>query len=121
MDCPEHPPARKPTHTPYDGTSKLFTIGLKPLDLDAWIEVDEYLLPYLAEKRRLYAAIPEKVFVEEDETRDAQLEVLELLGAHLIAKFPATHRAGDSGIEVIGAPGNSRAIEITSDLGAAPL
>ena len=45
---------RPPTHTPYDGSSKLFTIGLKPLDLGAWIEVDEYLLPYLTEKRRLY-------------------------------------------------------------------
>jgi hypothetical protein len=30
-------------HTPYDGSSKPFTIGLKPLDLNAWIEVDDHL------------------------------------------------------------------------------
>jgi hypothetical protein len=42
-----------PAHTPYDGSSKLFTIGLKPLELDGWIEVDENLLGHLAEKRRL--------------------------------------------------------------------
>ncbi|WP_292211382.1 hypothetical protein [Mesorhizobium sp.] len=47
-----------PAHTPYDGSSKLFTIGLKPLDPANWIEVDGHLLPYLAEKRRLYAEIP---------------------------------------------------------------
>ncbi|BCG86057.1 hypothetical protein MesoLj113c_21670 [Mesorhizobium sp. 113-3-9] len=92
-----------PTHTPYDGSSKLFNIGLKPLDPANWIEVDGHLLPYLAEKRRLYAEIPERVFVEEDGTRDAQQEVLDLLGAYLPERFPRTHRHTDAGIEVVGA------------------
>jgi len=92
-----------PTHTPYDGSSKLFNIGLKPLDPANWIEVDGHLLPYLAEKRRLYAGIPERVFVEEDGTRDAQQEVLDLLGAYLPERFPRTHRHTDVGIEVVGA------------------
>ena len=96
-----------PTHTPYDGSSKLFTIGLKPLDPDRWIEVDDHLLPYLAEKRRLYAEIPERVFVEEDGTRDAQREVLDLLEEHLPAHFPQTYRRTSEGIEVVGADGNS--------------
>ncbi|BCM21521.1 heme-dependent oxidative N-demethylase family protein [Mesorhizobium sp. J8] len=87
---------RQPTHTPYDGSSKLFTIGLKPLDFNRWIEVDEFLLPHLAEKQRLYAEIPEKVFVEEDGTSDAQREVLDLLVAHLEAAHPGTHRRGDA-------------------------
>ena len=99
----------QPTHTPYDGSSKLFTIGLKPLDLGQWIEVDEYLLPYLAEKRRLYAEIPAKVFVEEDGTRDAQREVLDLLAAHLPAKHPEIYRRTGAGIEVAGAEGKGLA------------
>ena len=37
----------------------------------------------LAEKRRLYAEIPDKVFVEEPDTRAAQQEVLELIETHL--------------------------------------
>ncbi|MGX8012172.1 heme-dependent oxidative N-demethylase family protein [Mesorhizobium sp. ORM8.1] len=93
---------RQPTHTPYDGSSKLFTVGLKPLEIDRWIEVDAFLLPHLAEKQRLYAGIPEKVFVEEDGTRDAQREVLDLLGQHLTAKHPRTHRAAGSDVEVAG-------------------
>jgi hypothetical protein len=93
---------RQPTHTPYDGSSKLFAVGLKPLEIDRWIEVGAFLLPHLAEKRRLYAEIPEKVFVEEDGTRDAQREVLDLLGQHLTAKHPRTHRAAGSDVEVAG-------------------
>ncbi|ANT53422.1 heme-dependent oxidative N-demethylase family protein [Mesorhizobium amorphae] len=95
--------SRQPTHTPYDGSSKLFTIGLKPLDPDRWIEVDEHLLPHLAEKRRLYAEIPERVFVEEDGTRDAQREVFDLLGEHLLTKHPDIYRRSGDGIEVVGA------------------
>ncbi|TGQ82276.1 DUF3445 domain-containing protein [Mesorhizobium sp. M8A.F.Ca.ET.207.01.1.1] len=107
-----------PAHTPYDGSSKLFTIGLKPLDPANWIEVDGHLLPYLAEKRRLYAEIPERVFVEEDGTRAAQQEVLELLGAYLPERFPDIHRRGDAGVAVEGVTSHPA---ISSSLAGAPL
>jgi len=107
-----------PTHTPYDGSSKLFNIGLKPLEPANWIEVDGHLLPYLAEKRRLYAQIPDRVFVEEDGTRDAQREVLDLLGAYLPEQFPRTHRRTDAGIAVVGAANHPA---LPSDLADAPL
>ena len=107
-----------PTHTPYDGSSKLFSIGLKPLSPADWIELDGHLLPYLAEKRRLYAEIPERVFVEEDGTREAQQEVLELLGMHLLQKFPGTYRRTGSGLEVVGAANHPA---LPSGLADAPL
>lgn len=107
-----------PTHTPYDGSSKLFNIGLKPLEPAGWIEVDGHLLPYLAEKRRLYAEIPDRVFVEEDGTRDAQREVLDSLGAYLPERFPRTHRRTDAGIEVVGAANHPA---LPSGLADAPL
>src|SRR3954468_3242960 len=107
-----------PTHTPYDGSPKPLTIGLKPLDPADWIEVDGHLLPYLAEKRRLYAEIPERVFVEQDGTRDAQQEVLELLGAYLPERFPDTHRRSDAGFAVVGATSRPT---IPSSLAGAPL
>lgn len=91
-----------PVHTPYDGSSRLFAIGLKPLDLENWIEVDGNLAAHLAEKRRLYAEIPQEVFVEEPDTRAAQQEVLDLLTTHLPARFPQTHRLADGTVEVEG-------------------
>jgi hypothetical protein len=93
----------RPAHTPYDGSSKLFAIGLKPLDIANWIEVDENLGAHLAEKRRLYETIPDKVFVEEAETRAAQQEVLDLLASHLPERFPQTHRLAEGAVEVLGA------------------
>ena len=79
-------PGVSPAHTPYDDTSRPFTIGLKPLDLADWIEVDENYDAHLAEKRRLYATIPDLVFVEEPDTREAQQEVLAAITAHLGAE-----------------------------------
>ncbi|MGD9913141.1 MAG: DUF3445 domain-containing protein [Rhizobiaceae bacterium] len=77
-----------PVHTPYDGSAKPFTIGLAQLDPADWLEIDADLDAYLAEKRRLYAEIPEKVFVEEPDTRAAQREVLDMLTAHVGDMLP---------------------------------
>ena len=70
-------------HTPYDGSSKPFQIGLKPLDPTTWIEVDDNLAVYLAEKNRLYAEETANVLVAEAGTVAAQQEVLDMLIAHL--------------------------------------
>jgi dimethylamine monooxygenase subunit A len=70
-------------HTPYDGSSKPFTIGLQQLDPATWIEVDDNLEIYLAEKRRLYREETANVLVAEQGTETAQQEVLDLLIAHL--------------------------------------
>ena len=113
--------SRQPIHTPYDGSSRLFTIGLKPLELDKWIEVDGHLIDHLAEKRRLYAEIPDKVFVEQDGTRDAQREVRDLIKAHLLSTFPETYRQTGAGIEVIGAEGSKADIFSDAPLVAASL
>ncbi|MDW6025062.1 DUF3445 domain-containing protein [Mesorhizobium sp. BAC0120] len=77
-----------PTHTPYDGSTKPFTIGLKPLDAALWLDVDGQYETYLAEKRRIYAEIPDKVFVAEEGTQDAQHEVLHLVASHMRERFP---------------------------------
>lgn len=78
-------------YTPFDGSSKPFTIGLKPMDLAEWLEVDDVLEAYLAEKDRLYADLPGKVFVERADTRAEQQEVLDLIVANLTEHHGATH------------------------------
>jgi hypothetical protein len=94
-----------PSHTPYDGSSKLFTIGLKPLDLADWIEIDSDFGRYLREKRRIYAERAADVFVAEPGSEDGQREVLHLLQEHLAARFPDRYRRNGEGIEIAGDPG----------------
>jgi len=86
-----------PLHTPYDGTSSPFTIGLKPLDFTDWIEIDRHFDAQLAEKRRLYAEREPDVLVAEPDTLGAQAEVLALLTAHLLDRFPERYRPSEDG------------------------
>ena len=80
--------AKPKMQTPYDGSSKPFTIGLKPLVPSEWLEVDDQWPQYIAEKQRLYSEIPDKVLVAEDGTFDAQQEVFDLIVEHLAKHFP---------------------------------
>lgn len=83
-------------HTPYDGSSRLFAIGLKPLDPSGWIDADERLAADLAQKERLAATRWDEVFAAEPGTEAAQAEVLGLLAEHLPARFPELYaREGD--------------------------
>jgi hypothetical protein len=93
-----------PIHTPYDGSSKLFQIGLKQLDLRNWIEIDDTFDFQLAEKRRIYAAHLDRVFVAEPGTEDAQAEVLALLTEHLPARFPERYSKVGDRLAVAGHP-----------------
>ncbi|RUM97587.1 DUF3445 domain-containing protein [Pseudaminobacter arsenicus] len=103
-------------HTPYDGSTKPFTIALKPLDPREWIELDDDLTTYLSEKDRLYATVPGKVFVAQEATVDAQRELLDLLVAHLLEHHPDTYRQEGTRIHIAG---GSRSVEV--DDTAAPL
>jgi dimethylamine monooxygenase subunit A len=70
-------------HTPYDGSSKPFTIGLKALDIREWLDADEHFETYIAEKRRLYVEETANVLVAETGTDEAQHEVLDLISESL--------------------------------------
>lgn len=78
-----------PTHTPYDGSSSPFTIGLKQLDLATWLEVDRHYEAYLAQKRALIASARDAVFRAEPDTLAAQAEIFALVRDHLIGGFPS--------------------------------
>ncbi len=81
-----------PAHTPYDGSTKPFTIALKPLDPQEWIEIDADLQAYLTEKDRLYGSIADKVFVEQADTSAAQREVLDMLVPYLLEHHPEIYK-----------------------------
>ncbi|WP_269585544.1 heme-dependent oxidative N-demethylase family protein [Roseibium sp. Sym1] len=94
-------PARPFRHTPYDGSSQPFTVGLKPVDEDSWLEVDPFLVPHLAEKERLIGASLDVVFRAEPDTGAAQQEVLDLVTGHLAQYHPDTHRVSGHEVELL--------------------
>ncbi|MDP3895043.1 MAG: DUF3445 domain-containing protein [Mesorhizobium sp.] len=89
-----------PTQTPYDGASRPFTIGLKPMDAGDWIAPCDCLLEMLGEKERLNRELPRQVHVEEPGTEASQRELLDLLADHLVSCQPDTYRR-DGGAMVI--------------------
>lgn len=84
-------------HTPYDGSSKPFTIGLKPLNVGHWIEIDRHLPGYLYEKAHLAATIADKVIVSQESSLAAQIEIRDMVANHVTSHFPHDYsRSGDA-------------------------
>jgi hypothetical protein len=79
---------------------KLFHIGSRLLDANAWIDADDRLGTYLDEKERLRDAHPAETFAAEEGTEVAQAELLSLLVAYLPVRFPAIYRRRGDAIEV---------------------
>lgn len=79
-------------HTPFDGSSKPFTIGLAQLDPDRWIEPDEALDFYLSEKELLLSSRRDSVFAAEPGTEAAQQEMLCHLTEFLVRRYPHIYR-----------------------------
>jgi hypothetical protein len=79
-------------HAPWDGTSRPFTIGMRPIVPADWIEVDAHLAAYLDEKARLEAAGLAHVFRAEPNTAAAQQELLDALVDNLVTHHPAAYR-----------------------------
>lgn len=98
-----------PMHTPYDGSSRPFTIGLKALEASDVIEVDAYLLAYLDEKNRLAAEARNQVIVSESGSEPAQHEVLELVADHVCNAYPQTYRRDGALVTIAG---DGRTIEL---------
>jgi len=81
-----------------DGPWRL-AVGIKALDLQAWIEVDERFVDQLAERRRLLAERRAEVLAGLPESRAGQEELLALLLEHLPARFPDHYRRHEGRIE----------------------
>lgn len=82
--------------------AKPFAIGLSPLGDRPWLIVDARLPPYLAEKRALHRENPDKVFLAEPDTNQAQRETLERIAAWQIEHHPDRFARKESSILIEG-------------------
>ncbi len=99
-------------HTPYDGSHPPFRINLQPLDLVDWIEVDENLDYYLAEKQRLMTLHAAKTFSAEPETTAVQNEVLQLIVRHVHRRFSDVYKRDGNVVHI----NDNRSIDLEADV-----
>lgn len=89
--APTFPPP--PDYVPFRAGPFRLVAGLQPLDLQGWIEIDDHFAGELAEKERLLRERHHEVFAAFPEALAGSMEVLELLAAHLPARFPTLYRS----------------------------
>lgn len=89
-------------HAPYAGSTRPFSIGLKPLDPATMFEPDANLARDLAEKDRLFAGHRDVVFRELPESRAIQEEALAVIAGHLPQTFPEIYTRTDDGMAIAG-------------------
>lgn len=89
----------QPRYALYDSTPKPFSIGLSALDPDQWIEPDDDLEVFLAEKDHLAQTHFDEIFYSEATSIAAQQECLDLIVDHLLARHADCYRRSGNGIE----------------------
>lgn len=81
-----------PTYLPFADGQWRMSMGLKSLNLQEWIEIDEHFAKELALKDKLLKNQYSDVFACLPESRLSQKEVLDLLLNHLVEHFPQHYR-----------------------------
>lgn len=75
-------------YLPFAQGDRTLSLGLQPLRVGDWIELDNQLVPYLQRKTELLDTNYTEVFASLPGTQLAQQEVLHLLIDHLLRYFP---------------------------------
>ncbi|MBD1824276.1 DUF3445 domain-containing protein [Cyanobacteria bacterium FACHB-DQ100] len=87
-------------YLPFTGSDRTLSLGLQPLKVEDWIEMDDQLAPYLQRKTELLETNYTEVFASLPGTQLAQQEVLELLIDHLLRYFPEQYDRASETITV---------------------
>lgn len=75
-------------YLPFVEGDRTLALGLKPLKLEDWIEIDDQFRSYVQRKTELLKTIHPEVFASLPNTQIAQQEVRDLLLEHLLQQFP---------------------------------
>lgn len=97
-----------PKYTPYLAASS-FVIGLSVIDPAHWLEPDDDLSTFLAEKRRLLDTEYDAVFQQVEGSEAGQRECLDLVVSHLVGDHPDLCRRTGDMLEIAG-----RSIDLAS-------
>jgi len=68
------------------------TMGIEPLDMEDWVEIDVFYDEEMALRREILESRKEVAIVSRPEAEEANWEVLEMLAEFLPRRFPARFR-----------------------------
>lgn len=77
---------------PFSGEAYKPSMGIKPLDLSQWIEVDDRLVSHLKLKEKLVSEHYDTVIQQLDSAAEAIVETEEVLTQHLAKDFPEIYK-----------------------------
>jgi hypothetical protein len=107
----------KPKYLPFASGQWRLSLGMKPLNIQEWIEIDEHFCAELALKDKLLKERYSEVFASLQGSEPSQLEALELLLDHLLEYFPQHYQRLGRKIENL----TTGQVWDTADFEAAPL
>ncbi|MCU0549279.1 MAG: DUF3445 domain-containing protein [Leptolyngbya sp. Prado105] len=87
-------------YLPFVESDRPFKLGLKPLKLEEWIEIDDQFVPYLQRKMELLETNYSEVFAGLAGSEVAQREVCDRLVSHLLQQFPNEYERSGNQITV---------------------
>ncbi len=87
-------------YLPFAKGDRTLNLGLKPLKIEHWIELDDQFVPYLKRKTELLETNYSEVFASLPGTQIAQQEVLDLLFEHLSQQLPELYDRSAESITV---------------------
>lgn len=74
---------RLPTHIPYKNGEGGVKVGLEPIEISEWLEIDELFTSEIEQKKELYKHSFESIYQEHVDSKDAQLELFNTLSKHI--------------------------------------
>lgn len=107
----------KPKYFPFASGQWRLSLGIKPLNIQEWIEIDEHFCAELALKDKLLQDRYSEVFASLKGSEPSQQEALELLLDHLVEYFPQHYQRLGTKIENL----TTGQVWDTADFEAAPL
>jgi dimethylamine monooxygenase subunit A len=84
-----------PEYLPFVDGPFRWRLGLRPLDLHDWIEIDEHHAAELARRAELMAAHPSTVLVALDDAGPETTELRDLVVDHVLGRFPHVYGRPD--------------------------
>jgi hypothetical protein len=88
-------------YLPFADSRWRMKMGLKPLRLEEWIEIDERFAAYLARKQELLQHHYREVFASLPGSERSQKEVLNLLLDYLLKRFPSYYQRQGDRLEIL--------------------